>query len=404
MRIKLHVGLHKTATTSIQKSLARNRDLLEENGWSYPVIKDEVEKAFPNHAMPFYAAFFETYANRPQLLARGYEQSWARPLFRDKLAQAIEGKERVLFSGEGISFFSNEELESVKAFFADRSATLEPVCFIRSPFEMATSGLQENIKHGHKFVLKPVRKFEAIEKLKTSLGELQTYPFEEAKRHPSGPVGFFIETLGLGDPADFKIFRQNETMSDRATRLIGFVNRLLPISANKQLNTARFYDDARPLWELPGRKFTFTEAEKNVLSDRVMEENERYLETLGAEYCDNTDEKGPETSDNWSPEATDFVIKALPDLNPALWPAVCLYLDLNPQIPTALSEPVLEEVLRLTPDRAEAVEPGLAFHENALETAPRFLFLATGTRLHQDDVAQAVQRIDARIDAACRQA
>lgn len=298
----------------------------------------------------------------------------------------------MLFSGEGISFLSIEELESMKAFFANKFAMLEPVCFIRSPFEMATSGLQENIKHGHKFMLKPVRKFEAVEKLKASLGELQTYPFEKTKLHPLGPVGFFIETLELGDPAAFKIFRQNETMSDRATRLIGFVNRLQPISTDGKVNPHRFYDDASPLWDLPGRKFVFTDSEKQVLYDRIMDENEKYQKFLGPEYCDGPFEGTP-TADNWSEEASAFVAKALPTLNPLLWPSICLYLEVNPQIDPSFTAPVISAIQQLLPKHKEMVRKGLAFHEQALEKVPHFLRLSTGVRITHQDVARAVERV-----------
>ena len=34
----LHVGLHKTASTSLQATCGLNRDLLESNGYNYPAL------------------------------------------------------------------------------------------------------------------------------------------------------------------------------------------------------------------------------------------------------------------------------------------------------------------------------------------------------------------------------
>jgi len=402
VRLKLHVGLHKTATTSIQQTLSRNRDLLAQNGWSYPVVLNERDRQFPNHAMPFYAAFLESYRGRQQLLSRGYEESWARPMFRERLAEAVRSGDRVLMSGEGISLLAAPELAEVRRFFDDLGVALDPICFVRSPSEMAASGMQENIKHGHKFMLKPVRKFDAIERLKAELGHLETYPFARAKRHPLGPVGFFIETLGLGDPEAFEIFRKNDSMSDRATRLIGFVNRVQPISADRKPNPHRFYDDARPLWDLPGRKFVFTEGEQQVLYERIMEENEKYRQVLGPEYCDDGTESAP-VADAWSEEASAFVAAALPDLNPLLWPAVCLYLEVTPGIAPALADPVTETVLRLLPEHGDLVRKGLDFDEEALRNSARFVSLASGTTVRPGEIIRAARRVEERIAGALAQ-
>jgi hypothetical protein len=53
-QIILHAGLHKTGTTAIQNTLAAANQILEIQGWKYPVFTDGVRPKINNHSNPLY--------------------------------------------------------------------------------------------------------------------------------------------------------------------------------------------------------------------------------------------------------------------------------------------------------------------------------------------------------------
>jgi hypothetical protein len=53
----LHLGLHKTGSTSIQRSCHLNRALLQEHGITYPVIHSGESGFRSNHSIPMYSLF-----------------------------------------------------------------------------------------------------------------------------------------------------------------------------------------------------------------------------------------------------------------------------------------------------------------------------------------------------------
>ena len=72
-RFILHVGFHKTATSSIQQTLALNLDQLAEQGYRYPIFEYNGLK-ITNHSIPFYS----TYCKEPQKynmnIMNGYDE------------------------------------------------------------------------------------------------------------------------------------------------------------------------------------------------------------------------------------------------------------------------------------------------------------------------------------------
>jgi hypothetical protein len=55
-KIFVHIGVHKTGSTSIQQMLGRNREILIKHGFLYPVFKARSANIF-NHSVPFVSMF-----------------------------------------------------------------------------------------------------------------------------------------------------------------------------------------------------------------------------------------------------------------------------------------------------------------------------------------------------------
>ena len=61
----LHVGLHKTASSSFQATCAKNKELLQKNGLTYPIFSCEAAKKtrIKNHSFPIKSLFTENPAD-----------------------------------------------------------------------------------------------------------------------------------------------------------------------------------------------------------------------------------------------------------------------------------------------------------------------------------------------------
>ena len=56
-KLKLHVGFHKTGSTSFQQTCAHNAELLKSFGVSYPSFENSVNRAILNHSIAIVSAF-----------------------------------------------------------------------------------------------------------------------------------------------------------------------------------------------------------------------------------------------------------------------------------------------------------------------------------------------------------
>lgn len=403
MHIKLHVGLHKTASSSIQKTLNANRSLVEANGWQYPAILDERNKPLPNHQLPFYAAFLESYDWNRALVARGWDPSWVRPLFLKKIEDSLATGQPTLFSAEGISNFSEVELTLMRRFFNSQGVNPEVVMFVRSPAEMATSGFQQGVKAGGPFRVGHRRKYDVINRLFSHLDQVRAYPFSDARQDDRGPVGFFIERENLGTPKSYEIVRDNESMSDRSCRLIGFVNSVQPLTnasaATAKGNLARKFRDTDPLLHIPGKKFCFTQKELSTIQNAIEKENEQFAKLLGPEYCDS----GLPASyapDPWDADGIEAVKEALGRVPALIWPAVCLFFDIHPSVSQRMKKEVhehVDELIKGGKEQRESVKTGLTFDDRAPEEIVRIFGMSEDSPVTIHDARASIGRVQERL-------
>ena len=115
-KIILHVGLHKTGSSSIQLTATNNRKLLENNGILYPELDSS------NHSISFYSKFSENRDSYHINLKEGLSlcdinkknEKWFSKLKDEILLSRCE---TILISGEDISVLSVKELTELKVWF-----------------------------------------------------------------------------------------------------------------------------------------------------------------------------------------------------------------------------------------------------------------------------------------------
>lgn len=167
--IILHVGLHKTGTTSIQETLFLdlNNKLLEKKGYLYP-------NCWPsNHSVSIYSAYCDDPANYHINIRMGYSADqikYVNEKYLSDLKIEIDEKKlsKLIISGEGISMLSLDNLNALKKHLNSIfSNEIKVIIYVRQPVQWAISTIQQFIKSGRQNYRDALIEMEKI--LKTSL-------------------------------------------------------------------------------------------------------------------------------------------------------------------------------------------------------------------------------------------
>lgn len=141
-KLYLHVGPHKTGTTTLQGTFCHYRNDLKQHGIDY----------FPgsNHTI-FYKAFsdcLESYHQYYRGWRRSVNQDAERAKIREQLYKLNE--DTIVVSAEDISLLSENALKEMKGFLISECGIdqITVVAYIRKPFDYLLSSIQQFIKPG----------------------------------------------------------------------------------------------------------------------------------------------------------------------------------------------------------------------------------------------------------------
>lgn len=260
----LHVGLAKTASTSIQNTLSRGRDALHRAGASYAYFSLN-GKEITNHSLALNYLFSERCTNHHVHAKLGLDENVERERNLRELEIALEQSERVIISGEEVPFFSKEDLQRLRDFFVARGETLRIVALVRPTISFLASLSQQFVKSGFNAGV-PMHQSPAkiIMRLNEVFPDAEFYSFNEAKKNPRGPVGFFLDKIGVDASLGFELTQDNLAWSDNAARLGSYINMLAPIVHNGAINPLRKEGDISPLNRIGGERFNILRSEVNI--------------------------------------------------------------------------------------------------------------------------------------------
>jgi hypothetical protein len=129
----LHVGPHKTGSTTLQIRFLAARDQLAQHGVDYPT-----------------AGLFQFGHHYLKSFLAG-DMADCGDLTEDRLREVGATDRSILFSSENLIYLSAEQLEKLKRLFPRHR--IVAVMFIRSPVDLWPSHWQELVKHGSVFSL-----------------------------------------------------------------------------------------------------------------------------------------------------------------------------------------------------------------------------------------------------------
>ena len=225
----LHIGLHKTGSTSIQNSL---------KGYSAARIK-YLDLRLPNHSIPIYAAFTDDpNPEKDGVHARvGRTAENLSEMRRDTLARlhaelSKSGFDKFVISGEGITRLSRASLEEFKALLLKYVDTVSVFAYVRDPAGFAISDFQQRIKAGYSgYDLAKPKYRQRLEKFLQVFGRdnFSAKVFAKDGLKDGSVVLDFCDVWGIPFEAKDEV-RANESLSLEAVQLLHLFNRHGPQS------------------------------------------------------------------------------------------------------------------------------------------------------------------------------
>lgn len=296
----LHLGFHKTASTSFQKSCASSRDALASAGITYPLFDclQSGLKGSANHSVPIHSLFCEEPAKYHINIRRGISNAAVSNLgFRTQLETTLRNSESVILSGEGISILSDHSLTLFRDFIQNHGFEIIPFALVRSPYEFTCSQLGQLIKIGYyrpevsfgrlfdcSAPKQPPHRLHEVIRIRRVFGnDAVLIPFSEACAGQDGPVGYLLRLIGLQDLSGIRIQRANEAMGNTWIRLQNQINRRSPALVGYQLNPN--HHTLRKGIRSPA-KFLLTEEELHQIRDSLEDINRQTEYLLGPRFLD----------------------------------------------------------------------------------------------------------------------
>ena len=304
----LHLGLHKTASSSFQQTCAANRGVLTEAGLSYPIFRcDEARPPrlnINNHSVPLRSLYDdepENYHINKRWKVTCVER--ANHNYRAQLEQALSTDQSLILSGEGLSLLSAASLRKLVTLIEQNQFLVRPLAMVRSPLDYAHSIAQQLVRGGQYLPLVglgPLRRPRLSQRLTIPDGlkeiqmlqevfddRLTLVPFRQACRHPDGPVGYLLQDFCEFQQLSLIAFKQTqESKSNLWVRLQNQLNRKWPLfDKTRRLNPGHVrlesqYSDSGT--------FRLTKQELDLLSDQLNQSNQVLADWLGDDFVESS--------------------------------------------------------------------------------------------------------------------
>jgi hypothetical protein len=255
----------KTATTSMQMTLHKNKNILNANGYhklEYLISHRSFMNLMFEKKSKMITFFQDKGRNKNQV--RDYrvkEKQFFYNQIRNLTAHTL------IISSENIYLKSKKILRQLRKLLNKTlpNARLIVIVYVRRFDRFAASNYQQQVCGGYynkeseyflEFSYKRnIEKFSEV----FGLDNLVVRCFDETCTN-EGPVIDFFEVIGLGDmKSELVQHKHNVGRSDKAIDLIKFINDMIPMYVDGKLNVLRSKEDVLPLFKIRGDKFRFDE-------------------------------------------------------------------------------------------------------------------------------------------------
>lgn len=279
--IIIHVGLHKTASSSIQASLYENRELLDDlYQVYYPTFGTF---SYINHSVPIYALFSENPSNHHILKSlfhgknKNEFESYRTRLKHEFCAELSNNtSKKIVISGEDLSILNKHELCEMKKFFMEYvpDAKFSVCAYVRDPIHWSVSNSLEILKHGYAslselyYASYKQNLAGIVDNVTYSFGRaLNIFSFDDIVSNKKDIVSEFLDYLGI-DPSSIDLKRVNEGMS---------LEKALALNLCKIWDTdkkAQYIEELNELIPNKGSRFSFSQQYQQRIWDEAIRDRE----------------------------------------------------------------------------------------------------------------------------------
>lgn len=215
----LHIGMHKTGSSSIQQSLAGYDDGHAFYG----------RFARPNHSLPLHTLFAAAPADHHLWVREGLDE----PAVERKRAEALEcldrdltrrDREVLVLSGEDVGVLADDEKDRLVAHLRSRGAEIEVVAYVREPAAFTASSFQQGVRGGsvlplQRGTIRPGYRRRLERFLELAPGAVTVRAFEPDRLAGGSVVQDFCDIAGL-DLGRLTVETANESLSIEALKLL----------------------------------------------------------------------------------------------------------------------------------------------------------------------------------------
>ncbi len=289
-KVYLHLGFHRTATTSFQSTCYQNFNLLKKQNIFYPKFSncENPLRRIHNHSPALCSLFF----NNPEeykLNARFEDINRINLNFERTLDKALDLNSHLLISGEGLSTLKKEELKRLCKKLTSRGHIIDPFAVIRSPYSVLCSAISARVKRGEYINFNNFRNrlnelpMKRINTLKSIFGDkIKFLPYKKTLAHSKGPVGYLLDFIGIKSLEKFNIICKHVSMNNFNVRMQNKINRYYPIDFKNYSNKDHFKFN-----KYEGNiKFLLTSNELSNTQAFLDRENSFLKEALDNTFCD----------------------------------------------------------------------------------------------------------------------
>lgn len=265
-KLLLHIGMHKTGSSSLQTSFFSSRETLLNAGITYLDIED-------NHSAAFYSLFCDAPEKYHINRRRGIhtlEQTAAhnrslRKMLSEKLA-AID-TDLTIISGEDLSLLPKPKVGELQQFLMSFFDDVRVIGYARPPVSFVNSMAQQSIRGGatmeHLSANPPAPNYQwRFQKFLDAFGadKVTLRQFSRETLKNGCIVTDFVNATGLPNHlcSTLMISRRNDGLSMLAGTLLARMNAQIPVFVDDIPNPARKANVAARLQTLSGPAFKLT--------------------------------------------------------------------------------------------------------------------------------------------------
>jgi hypothetical protein len=273
--IILHIGVHKTASTTIQNTLFNERSKLAEAGILYPEFKLG-DVVISNHSIPFYSLFHQNpekyHINKSIGLTSNEAIQKLHQEYLQQLSEQINSfdGDTLIISGEDISLLEADELVKLKSFLIEitnPNVIFRVVMMCRHPVTRFRSSLQGTItifglpmEKAIQYRLQKTQQYRKLtDKLLDVFGRknIILIKYEDTIINPYGPAGAFLALIDKYLPEKIKpiLIYDNQSRTYETVTLSDAINRTFPETLDFELHPERMVALNAFFAGMPGQKF-----------------------------------------------------------------------------------------------------------------------------------------------------